>query len=153
MAVKVPGALLIRGIAGAAIGALLGIILNLIDVWSLSRVAACDASDTCPTADPYADLGYAAEGIGAGVLVTIAICWIGFALADIRPLTVSVPTGIFLAMLTARVYTQLYTSSGSWHINQPELGPGWVVTLVYAGVFATLALSATQFRRSILWSR
>ncbi|HEX5116395.1 MAG TPA: hypothetical protein VFW65_14465 [Pseudonocardiaceae bacterium] len=143
------GELAVRAAASAAIGALLGIIVNQIDVVSLARGAACSASEFCTTADPYADIGYAIEGVGAGVLVTVAVCWIGFAVARLRPLKVSVPSGIVLALITAQVYAQVRTKSGSWHVDQPELGPGWIVSVVYASVFLALAVGMTLWDRMV----
>jgi hypothetical protein len=145
--------LIVRGAASAATGALLGIILNQIDVWSLARDAACNASEFCRTADPYADIGYAAEGVGAGVLVAVVVCWIGFAVARLRLLVVSVPSGIVLALITAEAYAQVHTKSGSWHVDQPELGPGWAVSVVYAGVFVILAVGMTLWDRTVLSKR
>jgi CubicO group peptidase (beta-lactamase class C family) len=145
--------LIVRGAASAAIGALLGIILNQIDLLSLAQDAACSASEFCRTADPYAEIEYVAEGIGAGVLVTVAVCWVGFAVARLRPLAVSVPSGIVLAMITAEVYAQVRTKSGSWHVDQPELGPGWVVSVTYAGVFMALALGMTLWGRMVVSKR
>lgn len=70
-------------------------------------------------------------GVVAGMAAVAAACWIGFAVASVRPLYVTVPAGIVAVMLSLLVY--LRTVPGG------RLHPGWLFALVNAIVLAALA--------------
>ena len=149
---RLPGfRLLTRGVAAAAVGALEGYVLNRIDAWSLSRQAPCSAANNfCHDIGyQFAPIGYAVEGVALGALATILICSIGFALARVGPIWASAPLGVLLTLFTVLAYTSVYTRSGAWNVNAPELGPAWVVTLIFAGVFAALGMAVTGLARRV----
>jgi hypothetical protein len=143
--------LLERGAAAAAVGALEGYVLNRIDAWSLGRQAPCSAAnDACQDIGyQLAPIGYAIEGIALGALATALICSIGLALARVHPIPVSAPLGVLLSLLTVFVYVSVYTRTGAWNGKAPELGPAWVVTLIFAGLFAALGTAVTGLARSV----
>lgn len=115
--------------------------LNQIDVWSVGRAASRYGYDGCSDG-PYAEIGYTVEGVGPGVLAAIGICWAGFAPARIHPLMQTVPAAALVAIETTRVYSRVYTRSGHWNGFQPELGPGWAVSRVFAVVFGAFGMAA-----------
>jgi hypothetical protein len=149
---RLPGfPLLTRGVAAAAVGALQGYVLNRIDVWSLSRQAPCSpANSFCSDIGyQFAPIGYAVEGVALGALAMALICSISFALAGVDPIWASAPLGVLLTLVTVLAYTSVYTHSGAWNGNAPELGPAWVVTLIFAGVFGALGMAVTGLARRI----
>lgn len=125
-------ALMRRGIGGALLGAVLGLLIAVIYAWNAAMQSRCLTTSPSPC-DDFAALGYAVETGGVGIIVTVAVCWIGWALVDLRPLTVSVSVGGLLTLCTV---------SGLENYNHGPPGPAWLV-VVFAGVFAGFALAMT----------
>ena len=110
----------------AAIGAGIGWALSLDVDWAsaASRRECAGQSGIC--------FGAALpEGVLAGIVAVVAGCWIGFAVVGVRPLYVTVPTGIVVLLFSMILY--LRTGSGG------RLHPVWLFALVTGAVLAGLA--------------
>ncbi|HEX5120506.1 MAG TPA: hypothetical protein VFW65_35455 [Pseudonocardiaceae bacterium] len=116
-----------RGATAAALGALLGLIINQIDGWAIAGPDQLCYSYTPPgqacsgEGNGLSPIGFAYGGVAIGVLVTIAICWIGVAVARIRPVRASVPLGILLTVITVSSYAEI---SGNREISRNSGPPG-----------------------------
>jgi hypothetical protein len=70
-------------------------------------------------------------GLVAGVLVAVAACWAGMAVARLRPLVLSVPAGVIALPVTAGIYLRIRHGGG--------LHPQWLFALATGLAFAVLA--------------
>jgi hypothetical protein len=73
----------------------------------------------------------------SGVLVAVAACWAGMAVARVRPLLVSVPAGVIAVLVTADIYLRIRPGGG--------LHPGWLFALATGLAFAVLAACLAGF--------
>lgn len=120
-------------IAMAGVGLLLGWTLSTIDLRSLmaSRHECAGNDGMC--------FGWAAViGPAIGFAITIAVCWLGFAVIRIRPLLASVPIGI---MLTAQTLVEYLNA-----IPGGRLAPTWGLAVSMMVGFALLATAFTAIR-------
>jgi hypothetical protein len=110
----------------AGLGALLG--------WGMSADADWSATASlheCATNDGLCFGVAPVIGLVSGVLVAVAACWAGMAVARVRPLMLSVPAGIIALPVTADIYLRIRHGGG--------LHPGWLFALATGLAFALLA--------------
>lgn len=121
------------GIA-AALGAALGWGISADLDWSAttSDRECAHVSGLCFGTAPIA-------GLVIGVIAVVGACWVGLAVARLRPLTFTVPLGAVLLLVTVWWYLDAVPGG--------RLHPWWRFALVTAGVFALLAVAAPGFAK------
>ena len=78
-------------------------------------------------------------GVAVGVVAGVVACWLGLAVARLRPLVIAVPVAVLLLPLTAVVYLDVVPGG--------RLHPSWLFGLVTGAVFALLAVAAVVFSK------
>jgi hypothetical protein len=76
-------------------------------------------------------------GLAIGVIAGVGACWLGLAVARLRPLSVTVPLGAMLLLLTVWGYLDAVPGG--------RLHPRWGFALVTGLVFALPAIATSTF--------
>jgi hypothetical protein len=125
--------LALRVAATAAIGAAIGLGVSKDLDWSTraSLHECAQSSGLCFGVSPVIGLAW-------GLIGTVLACWIGFAVADLRPLPITVPSGVIVLLIVTVGYLQ--------SVPGGRLHPAWAYVLVAALSMAMLALTVITQR-------
>ncbi len=91
-----------------------------------------DASTLCFGVAPFV-------GLAIGVIVAVAACWLGMAIAGLRPLILSVPLAVVALAMTTAQYDRVGQGRG--------LHPEWLFALVTGLVFVLLAACVISYEK------
>lgn len=121
-------------IGAATAGAALGWALSRLDLWAIAS-----SDRECEGTSGVICIGWAPiVGFAAGVLLTLVVCGLGFNLIGLRPLWMSVPSGIILTGATITAYLGAVPGG--------HLRPTWVFTIAMTIGFSLLAMAMASVR-------
>jgi hypothetical protein len=119
---------------GAVAGAALGWVLSRVDLWAIAG----GVRECMETPSEFCGFGAPLVGLAVGVMLTVLVCGLGFMLIGLRPLAVSVPSGIVLTGATITAYLGAVPGG--------RLAPTWVFTVVMTVGFTLFAMAVTPVR-------